>query len=173
MYNRYTIFIITFLCGVSCLLCLFQQHNVNKLKQRIYEKEIPTISYVKSSFDINGNEAGLEVIKSLVPSMSDSTICIFLPSSLCRSCFTSLLFSLQDNNVNWYNLKVVSEIDDYEIRSQCISRGIDYSVMGYAVDGVNDIIIVRKYNGFRPISMMYNYNYDSILTLFLSDESGV
>ena len=79
------------------------------------------------------------------------------------------MFAIQDNCVSFQRIKVLCEVDDYEIRSECISRDIRFGVLNYAIESATDIIIYRKSKGI-PISMRYNLGRDHILTLFLSDE---
>lgn len=157
---------------LAASLVFVQQRNINKVN-KAFRKIVDTVyaleDYILSSFDAYESEIGVNVINSLVPITKDTCLVLYLPSSLCRACFSSLLFDLQDYGIPWQSISVLVEKNDYEVRSECVSRGIHYMISDVKVEGVSDIIITRNYRGTIPIFMNYNLDRSYILKLFLSD----
>lgn len=157
---------------LSLILIVIQQFNIKRiatvlgdlvLKQQNEEK------YIISSFDKHNLIREADVMKFCLDCARDSICVVYIPESLCRACFSSLLLAFQDNEYPFSRIMVISEKDDYEIRSECVSRGISYRTSNYSYDGLDDIFVVRYYRRVYPIAMKYNLERESILRLFLDD----
>lgn len=158
----------------SLSLVVVQFYNLKKLQVALNQAQRDRAElegYISDSFNRTWRDEENMVLDLVFSILPDSCVGAYLPASLCRACFSSLVFSLQENNVEFSKLIVLSEANDYEVRSECLSRGIAFRVMNSSIDGIDDIIIARYYRSFLPLSMKYNIERDYELSLFLSDDN--
>ena len=158
------------------LLSLFQYLGISRSKDVIAEmsNQISTLNtYVWHDFAIMTKEDEIELFDSLIGQASGAKLFIYVPDGLCRACFSSLLFSLHDNNVLENEIYVLSEVDDLEIKAECLARGISFFVSSKRFDSVCDILVFRLYRGYLPIMMKYALGRERILKLFLLDDENL
>ena len=163
------------LCLVVVCVCIcWQYHNQVKLDKAVRH----TLSlnrnmakYISNSFVASWHSEEEKIISQLMEEIDSSSYYVYLPAGLCRACFTSLLFAFQDNQIDFSKISVFSERLEIEVKSECLSQGAHYAVRNTGVDGIEDIIIVRLYQGYLPLAMKYNLEREYELQLFLSDNS--
>jgi hypothetical protein len=126
-------------------------------------------SYILSSFNASTLQDKVLVYELCQPYLNDSSLVVYLPSGLCHACFSSLIFSLQDQKFPGDKVTIISEQEDFEVKRECLSLGIHYSVERLPVESISDILVFRSYRGFLPIAMEYDLKREPILPLFLSD----
>lgn len=161
------------LVAIMLATVLILRRNVNQLevamlgmaqKQRVME------NYILSSFNESTHHDEAMILETCQPFLNDTSLVLYLPSSLCRACFSSLIFSLQDNSFPWGKVTVISEREDFEVRSECLSRDISFVIGNQHVELFSNIMLFRLYQGYLPISMEFSLNRESLLPLFLSDD---
>lgn len=175
MLNR-VYFLFISLAALMLATVLVLRRNVNQLeatmlslaqKQRVME------NYILSSFNESTHQDKAMILESCQPFLNDTSLVLYLPSSLCRACFSSLVFSLQDNGLPLSRVTVISEREDFEVRTECVSRDISFVVGDQNVELFSNIMLLRLYQGYLPISLEFSLNRESLLPLFLSDDEGL
>jgi len=154
-------------------LVLISRHSVNRLEEALLrdaEKERVFESYTLSSFNASALQDKVLVSELCQSYLNDSSLVAYLPSGLCRACFSSLVFSLHDHEFPEDRITIISEQEDFEVKKECFSRGIHYMVEKLPVGSIPDIMVFRLYRGFLPIAIEYNLNREPLLPLFLSDD---
>ena len=173
MFKRSTVFGYCILI-IAILLVVFQYLNIKRVEKNLImslSQQKRLERYIVSSFNVTWRQEEVEAIGISLSMLTDSCYVIYLPMGLCRSCFTSLLFAFQDNNIDYKNVTVLSEANDFEVKSICSARGVGYYALEYSLGGLNDIIVSRLYQGHYPLSMKYNLERNEILSLFLSNDN--
>lgn len=158
---------------ITGILVSFQRYNVNRIGKAVENTAIierTLRNYVLASFDSNSLRGKVEVTKMCEPYLKDGIFVLYLPSGLCRACFSSLLFAFQDHELPGDRVVVISEREDVEVKAECVARGITFMVSNQEIEFISDIILFRLYRGFLPISMNYNLGRNSILPLFFSED---
>lgn len=152
---------------------MVSRHSVNQMENAMRgmakEKHILE-EYILSSFDGSNQQDRVIVSNICQPFINDTSFVVYVPIGLCRACFSSLIYSLQDIAFPVKRVTVITERDDYEVKTECISRGIQYVVSDQSVDMISSILLFRLYQGFLPISMQFSLGRETILPLFLSDD---
>lgn len=173
MSNKLIISFSAVLC-FSLVFVVIQYINVASIS-RDYRAAKDIISsledYVCNSFIVGCKEEENEAINRAVPFLTDSSFVVYLPESLCRSCFTTLLFAFQDHSVDYERIIVLCEGNDVEVKAACTARGIGYFPLGDSIDGLFDIIVTRLCYGITPLAIKYNLERDQVFALFLSDDT--
>lgn len=174
--------VIIFVTYLALLTLIFVQHRRLMAVQSRFDESIQLCmhdqEYIWSSFSVQKVATSYGVFsgyEDYLSTLSDSSIVVFLPSEICRSCFVSMLCVFSDSNVDYSNVCVVSERNDYQVFSECTSRHIQYVVSELFFDTIapEEIVLFRKYCGFLPITMNYSVGKDNILSLFLSDNKSL
>lgn len=161
------------LLALAFVLVVVQRHNVKQLETAVYERaqsQHVIESYVLSSFDAGEFQGKAGITEICLPHLSETSLVLFLPSGLCRACFSSLIFAFQDRNIPGNRITVISEREDIEVKAECLARGIHYLVNNQPVDSVSSILLFRLYQGFLPVALCYNVSREPLLSLFLSDD---
>lgn len=166
---------ILFFSLLAATLSLFfiSWHKLNQLEKAILESRREKRvfeSYILSSFNTTDLHDKVIISEICQPYLNDTSLVIYLPSGLCRACFSSLIFSFQDRDLPGNRVTVISGREDFEVKAECFSRGIHYIVNDLSVESVSDVMLFRLYQGFLPIGMKYNVGRESLLSLFLSDD---
>lgn len=154
---------------VSCIF--IQKSNFDKVTIILEQKA--EVNHVLEHYVVNSFREGMiideyQAIDICNAYITDSTIVMFLPFSLCRACFSSLVFSLQDNNFPLQKVTVLTERDNLNIQSDCLPLGIKTIVLEIPNSAVGNIILTRKGPEGQIISMRYNLGDDYIVKLFLN-----
>lgn len=172
MSNKAYILFISLL-AVTLALVLLSRHSVNQMESTMLgiDKEIHNLEdYILASFDGSNQKDKVIVSDICQPFINDTSLVIYLPIGLCRACFSSLIYSLQDMDFPNNRITVISEREDYEVKTECIARSIEYVVTDQPVEMISNIILFRLYQGFLPITMLFSLGRENILPLYLSDE---
>jgi len=167
--------IVSWIITGAAILCVFIQHNnvvnANMVVSQGNAIRLALESYVVKSFRSGTMFDECRALDICNAHLSDSTLVMYLPNSLCRACFSSLLFSIQDNNFPFRKVIVLSENEDIEIKSECLSRGIRNIVLNYTESNIDDIIITCLDSDGQPSHIRYNIGDEYIVKMFLSYES--
>ena len=156
--------------AISVFCVVIQKNNIDKITKVLeHNNDVRQTleQYVVNSFLEGitiGEQNAVEICNAY---MTDSTLVMYLPSSICRACFSSLVLSLQDNDFPFNKISVLSELCDIGVQSECLARGIKNIVINAPVFDVDNIILtMRGRNGV--VSMRYNLGDEYILSMFLS-----
>ncbi len=158
--------------AISVVCVIIQQKNITnitKILEESIEVRLALENYLADSFRDGTSMGELQVIDMCSAYLTDSTLVAYLPFSLCRACFSSLVFSLQDNNFPFKNIIVLSECDNLEIQSECLSYGMRNIVLNSSFCLVENIIITKKGSYGQIESMRYNLGDEPVLKVFLSN----
>ena len=173
--NKRTI-IPLFVCLLAFLIVLMLLQIVvsNRLQRsleqsvsssRIYEEYIAYTS-------INGNFEDTDDIISIMYDYAGMfSLVLYVPISVCRSCFTTLMFFLQDLGYPMEKIVVLSQNNDISLKREAQSYGCSYFNTVFTKDEIPDIIVFRKVNGYLPCSIRYKQGYDAVLSVFLDDSN--
>lgn len=172
--KSYIIFL--FLSFLALALVLTSRRCVHQLEDVVRQeaqKERVLENYILSSFNATTLQDRALVSEVCQSFLDDSLLVAYLPASLCHACLSSLLFALQDHDFPWSKVSIISEKEDYEARTECSSRGINYVVKTLSVESISDILVFRLYRGFFPIVMDFDLSREPILSIFLSDNENL
>lgn len=168
--------IFLFLFLVALAFILVSRRSVHQLEEAVRQeaqKESVLENYILSSFNATTLQDKALISESCQSRLNDTDVIAYLPSGLCHACFSSLLFALQDHGIPGNRVTVICEKEDYEARSECRARGINYLVESLPIESISDILVFRLYRGFLPIVMEYDLKRKSLLPLFLSDNENL
>jgi hypothetical protein len=149
-----------------------QMMNVNRIEKALDENikaQRVLDNYILSTFSLDSSLSKEKVAEICRPHLKDSSYVLYLPAGLCRACFSSLLFAFQDHGISGETITVISGQEDFEVKAECLARGIHYMVNTEKVESISDILLFRLYQGFLPVVLSYNLGRDKVLSLFLSD----
>lgn len=173
MSERFFPILISFALILFPLFTVAQLFNVSRINRELNdakERQRDLENYVCNSFVAACNEAENGAYYCSLPFLTESSVVVYLPEGLCRSCFMTLLFAFQDLSVSADRVVVLSESLDMEVRSACNARGIKFQKTDHSIDGLSDIIVSRLVHGSIPIAVRYNLERDYVLSLFFSDD---
>lgn len=171
--SRKTIGALLSILSLSALFVLVQNHNISSIKKELDISRLKQRSleeYVFCSYEAVWRDEENRAIGRALSEIQDSSLVVYLPAGLCRSCFTSLLLAFQDHQIDSKRITVLSEANDMEVRAACSARSIQFQLLFEPIEGLNDIIVTRHYRGFFPLAMKYNLDRDYVFALFLSDK---
>ena len=167
---------LSWIISVLSVICVvIQKNNVDRLSDvlRHNSEATRTLSqYVVDSFQTEKVMDEYQAIDICEAFLTDSALVVYLPFSLCRACFSSLVFSLQDHGFPFQNVIVLSENENPEIQSECLARGIRNVILNVPEFDFENILLIKKNRDGQIVSMRYNLGDDHILTLFLSSASS-
>lgn len=174
MSNNITV--VSWIISAIFVFCVVVQKNsINKLTE-LLERNIEVNQvlehYVIDSFREETAIRDYQIVEISNAYLTDSTLVVYLPFSLCRACFSSLVFSLQDNDFPFQNVTVLSERENLEIQSECMSRGIKNNVLNVPYSDVGNIILTKRGRDGQIVSMRYNLGDGYIVQRFLSSASS-
>lgn len=156
--------------AVSVICVLIQNHSINRaseiLEQNRHIRQ-DLEEYVVASFQ--GSIDEYQIIDMCDAYINDSKMAIYLPVGLCRACFSSLVFTLQDIAFPFEDITVICDDRDIEVQSECISRGMNNILLEISDSPIKDIVIIKRGKDGRPVSMRYNLGDEYILNIFLSN----
>ena len=156
------------------IIMVWQTSITNRLRQSLEQTAASIltykeyIAYTSVWCAIGGTDAFLSLLFDYAGS---SSLVVYVPVSVCRSCFTSLMFYLQDSGFSMDEVVVLSQNNDISLKRETKSYGSTFYCDDFFDDEIADIVVFRKVKGFLPISMRYKQGYDVILSAFLDDTS--
>lgn len=172
--KSHIIFLSLFLVALAFILV--SRRSVHQLEEAVRQeaqKESVLENYILSSFNAATLQDKALISESCLPRLNDTDVIAYLPSGLCHACFSSLLFALQDRGLPWDRITVICAEEDYDVRSECRARGINYFVESLPIESISDILVFRLYRGFLPVVMDYDLKREPLLPLFLSDNENL
>lgn len=166
---------LSWIISVLSVLCVIVQKNnierISDVLEHNNDARMTLAQYVVESFQVGRVMNEYQAIDICEAYLTDSTVVVYLPFSLCRACFSSLVFSLQDNGFPLHKVVVLSERTNLEIQSECLARGIKNVVLNVSGFDIETILITRRNRDGQMVSMRYDLGDDYILTLFLTSSS--
>lgn len=170
-------FLLVLLLFLGFLVLVVLQRNTIHIIGKELEKKNTFIScaenYIWTSFCEENITTKSNLCSLLTDRLEEYDIAIFVPQSICRACFSSLLFQLQDNNIDFTRIIVIGTVNDTEIKSECFSRGMQFIIGDNLKSSSAQILVARKYQDFLPIVMSYAIEDAPLLNLFLSDDESM
>lgn len=124
--------------------------------------------YLNDSFYSQSCLAEDQIAEMLFEHADTLSFLVYVPITACRACFSTLLFYLDERNDKMPNFLVVIENNDPQIVSECMVNGIKYGIISSNFH-TDNILIMRKKEGYLPMKMKYHSGDDRILDLFFRD----
>lgn len=156
--------------GISLLLVIIQFYNIRCIDRElksVQAQQIGLEDYICNSFDVTWRDAESIAINTMIPFVDNYSLVVYLPSGLCRACFTTLLIACQEHEIDFNKVIVLSETEDLWIKSSCTSREIKYLTLNEEIEGLFDVYVSRLDHGVTPLVMRYNLERDYEFSLFM------
>ena len=124
--------------------------------------------FIRDTFSSNITANDLDLLDQFSDNMTNPELVVYIPLSICRACFSSLLLNLQDVSFDWSKLLIICEKSDYEINAECVSKGIDVRVNDYVqFDEISNILVYKKIEGYKKYVMKFDIGSEAVLREFL------